>query len=123
MYEAAYGELTPLGGSVYSENLSHLDEKEFSSFTASNFKSGNMVISSSGVSHDSVKQLAESVFNDIPTGVNSPMSSKYQGGFAKVKKDLNGKSYVGLAFEVNPLQGLSIISNYSFDCCNNLSFM
>lgn len=104
LYEAAYGELTPLGGSLYSENLPNLDVKEFSSFVSSHFKSGNIIISSSGVSHESLKQLVESVFNDTVSGESSSGLSTYQGGYMKVRKDLSGSSYVGLGFEVFPQQ-------------------
>lgn len=105
LHEAAYGELTPLGGSIYAENLDELKEQEFASFVGNNFKSGNVVISSSGIPHDSIKQLVESVFNDMPNADRTSVVSPYVGGNVRFRTDLNGQSFIGLGFEVVSQQG------------------
>lgn len=100
LHEAAYGELTPLGGSLYADHLDNLAEWEVSKFAAKTFVTGNIIVSGTGVSHDYLKQLVDTLFVAIPKGPATSTKSDYVGGDIRIRKDLGGTSYVGLAFPI-----------------------
>ena len=62
------------------------------------FVSQNVVVTGSGVGHDALKQLVEVFFHDFPQGAPTKAASPYLGGDVRVRRDLDGVSYLGLAF-------------------------
>ena len=111
LHEAAFGENTPLGSTLLSTSLDNVDENSVLSFRSENFKTGNFVISADGLSHDTLKEVVECQFHGLSTGRTSVAASPYIGGDIRVRADLGGVTYVGLAFPV-PLtqQGISILN-------------
>lgn len=103
LHEASFGELTPLGGSVYAESLDKLDELQVLQFATENLDTEKIVVAASGVSHDKVKQLVEAAFNNfvhIPSPKVAP--SPFTGGEVRIRKDLDGASYVALGLPASP---------------------
>jgi len=102
LHDAAFGENTPLGGSLYAANLDKLDVDAVLAFRAAHFTAPRITVAASGgVSHDALKQMVECYLHSAPAGAASPVpASPYQGGELKVRKDLDGQTYLGLAFPV-----------------------
>jgi predicted Zn-dependent peptidase len=101
LHEAAYGEGTPLGSPKLASSLDAVDADEAMGYRTANFKSGNIIVTASGISadkHDDLSGLIEKVFAPLATGTGSKAASPYVGGYAKVKKDICGQTYLGLAF-------------------------
>lgn len=100
LHEAAYGENSPMGAPVHANDVTKLDVHEVMAYRARNFTAGNLIVSATGVSHDTIKSLTECHFNGMPTGASKAGDTKYHGGDMKVRVDLGGTSRVGLAFPV-----------------------
>ncbi len=105
MYEAAYGELTPLGGSIYADKIEKVDEKEILKFAYKHFVTGNVVISASGIPHERLKDISEAMLAEFQTGDSTKITSPYIGGEVRIRKDINDLSYLGLAFPVTKTNG------------------
>ena len=102
LHDASFGESTPLGASLYASNLDKLCTDEVMAFRKAHFTAPRITVAASGgISHDSLKQMVECYLNGVPTGVTSSVpASPYQGGDLKVRADLDGQTYIGLAFPV-----------------------
>ena len=102
LHDAAFGESTPLGASLYAGNLDKLCTDEVMAFRKAHFTAPRITVAASGgVSHDTLKQMVECYLNGVPAEVASSIpASPYQGGDLKFRADLNGETYVGLAFPV-----------------------
>lgn len=98
LYEAAYGEESTLGASVYG-NLKKLSVSDVLAYRAKTFVSENIVITANGLSTAALESMI-AASADVPTASSPPSSvaCPYVGGDYKVRKDLNGNSYLGLAF-------------------------
>ena len=93
VFEAAYGEGTPLGGSVYSHNLEKLSAADVLAYRSRNFTAGNLVIAADGVALSVLEQAAIR-FAGAATNVSSP----YTGGCVRRRADFGGDVHVALAF-------------------------
>lgn len=102
LHDAAFGECTPLGASVYASTLDKLCQDEVMAFRRAHFTAPRITVAASGgVSHESLKQMVECYLHTVPAGAASPIpASPYQGGDLKVRTDLDGQTYLGLAFPV-----------------------
>ena len=101
LHEAAYGEGTPLGSPKLASSLDTVSADEAVAYRTANFKSGNVIVTASGISadkHDDLTGLIEKVFAPLSSGTGSRAASPYVGGYSKVKKDVCGQTYLGLAF-------------------------
>ena len=98
LLEAAYGENTAMGKPEYAPNLKHLVAGEVMDFRNAHFKTGNLVISGSGVSHDTLKSLVECYFHGMPEGKPTTTAAAYSGGDMKVRTDLDGETYMAIGF-------------------------
>lgn len=101
LHEAAYGEGTPLGSPKLAASLDAVSGDEAMGYRTANFKSGNIIVTASGISgdkHNDLAGLIEKVFAPLASGAGSKAASPYVGGYAKAKKDVNGQTYLGLAF-------------------------
>jgi predicted Zn-dependent peptidase len=101
IHEAAFGERSPLGSSIYAEDLDSLSPAAVSSFRSTNFVASNLVVSlSGGVPHDQVKKMIETHFCSLPASKNNAVrpASPYIGGDRKVRINLGGETYMSLAF-------------------------
>jgi len=100
MHEASFGEGTPLGSSPYSPNLAALPETVVLNFRTRNFVGSNVVVAGNGVSHKDLEAWSEKWFGGLPKGDNSVNGSPYQGGEFRERKNLGGKTYMGLSFPI-----------------------
>lgn len=94
-FEAAYGEGTAMGGSVFSHNLSTLNVDDVLAFRARNFTTGNLVIAADGVSMADIEKVAAGF---TPGAVSTASVSPYTGGCVRRRADFNGDVHVSLAF-------------------------
>ncbi len=108
LLEAAYGENTAMGKPEYSPNLKHLTADEVMAFRNTHFKTGNLVISASGVPHDTLKGLVDCYFHGMPEGKSTATAVTYSGGDMKVRTDLDGETYMALGFH-SPAGGASTL--------------
>ncbi len=123
LHEAAYGETSPLGGSLFAQNVDRLDYREVLDYRQKHFVADNIVVVASGMSHEKLQSLVEQhvVGGKLSAGASShtdielevgqirmastpsaalSTASPYTGGEAKLRQDLGGESHVGLAFPV-----------------------
>ena len=102
LHDAAFGESTPLGASLYAGNLDKLCADEVMAFRKAHFTAPRITVAASGgVSHDSLKQMVECYLHAVPAGAASSIpASPYQGGDLKVRADLDGQTCLGLALPV-----------------------
>jgi len=130
LHEAAYGEVSPLGGSVYG-NLKKLAVSDVLEYRAKTFVAGNVVITANGLSSATLESMLSGSMASFPTASAPPssVSCPYVGGVEKTRTDLNGMTYLGLAFPIpageaakpySVLQGIlsakglsSFVNNYS----------
>lgn len=101
LHEAAYGELSTLGAPVYG-NLKKLHVSDVLEYRAKVFVAENVVITANGISTAALESLLGDSLEHFPTASAPPssVSCPYVGGVEKVKKDLNGATYLGLAFPI-----------------------
>eukprot|EP01038_Epipyxis_sp_PR26KG_P004996 gene4996-6981_t len=99
--EAAYGEVSPKGSSIYASNLKKLTSDDVVEYRTSHFTRKNLVITANGISSDQLQPIVNNLSGVIIEGspVVSP-ASPYVGGEVKIRTDLNGKTYTSLAFPV-----------------------
>jgi predicted Zn-dependent peptidase len=101
LHEASYGEGSPLGSSMFPASVKKLSANEIVAFRKSRFTASNIVVSSTGIPHDTVKKVVQYYFNAMPkTGDSTSPDSPYVGGDVRVRADLGGKTYLGLAFPI-----------------------
>ncbi len=102
LHDAAFGEGTPLGASAYASTLDKLCQDEVMAYRQAHFTAPRITVAASGgLSHDSLKQMVECYLYSVPAGAASAVpASPYQGGDMKVRADLDGQTYLGLAFPV-----------------------
>jgi hypothetical protein len=93
-FEAAYGEGTPMGGSVFSHNLQSLCVDDVLAFRSRNFTAGNLVIAADGVSMIDIEKVAASFTGAASAAATSP----YTGGCVRRRADFGGDVHASLAF-------------------------
>ena len=100
LMEAAYGENTAMGKPEYAPSLPKLSAEEVMAFRAANFTSGNLIVSASGLPFNSLKSMTECYFHGMPESSGKPVlgGSSYTGGDMKVRVEMDGETYMGLAF-------------------------
>jgi predicted Zn-dependent peptidase len=100
LHEAAFGEATPLGGSLYAEDLEALDIDDVLAFRSAHFTSGNLTVTATNVNHESLEQVLQCFLHGLPAGKTAATASPYVGGDFRLRTSLGGKSYLGLGFPV-----------------------
>lgn len=86
LYEAAYGENTPMGSPTYGP-LDKLDVGAVMDFRRAHFSAPNVVVSASGLSIEALKTMAELYLHALPAASSSHRAlplSPYVGGDMKV---------------------------------------
>ncbi|KAJ1427301.1 Metalloenzyme, LuxS/M16 peptidase-like protein [Ochromonadaceae sp. CCMP2298] len=97
--EAAYGETSPLGGSLFAPSLSKLSVPSVLEYRAAHFVRSNLVVAGSGISKAALDALVEKGASQIPDGAAPTLAaSAFVGGDAKVRT--SGPSQLALAFPV-----------------------
>lgn len=103
LHEAAFSEESPMGSSYYNQNIELLNPERVLQFRNNNFIANNIVISSTGVDHNILKELTQKYLSKLPANPNNKISgnSPYVGGYVKVRGDYDGRTYLALAFPVS----------------------
>lgn len=100
LFEAAYGE-SPLGASKFAANLKKLSVADVLQYRAAHFVRGNVVVVGNGVAQEQLEAALNKSVSALPEGPAAALpGSAYVGGDIKVRSDLDGASYFGLAFPV-----------------------
>ena len=98
IHEAAYGEGSPLGSSIYADSLESLAPADVLAYRHKYFTATNTIVTSSGgLPHADLKALTECYFSGLPKGEPSSFPSPFIGGEARVKAAAEG-AYAALAF-------------------------
>ena len=102
LYEAAYGENTPLGSPVFADDLSDLSVASTLGFRKSNFTASRLVVSATGLSIDTLKTMAELYLHALPAGSSALLApqSPYVGGDVKLRDKSVGASHLAVGFPV-----------------------
>jgi len=90
--EAAYGDASPLGNGKYGG----ASPESVADFRTAHYKSGNLIITGSGVSADSLTNTASAM--GLASGSTNVASSTFQSGFAKSKTAFGSNANVAVAF-------------------------
>ena len=102
--EAAYGETSPLGSSLYAPSLKALAVPDVLAYRSTHFVKSNIIVTANGISNDRLKEIIDAKGHLIPDGPTTPAvalaPSPYVGGDIKVRVPLSGTSHVALAFPV-----------------------
>lgn len=102
VHEAAFGENTGYGNSLYAPSLKKLSVDEVLNFRNKNFVRQNVVIAADGIDAFELVQLVESAEEEfvLPSGTaNAVVTPKYVGGELKVRTfTADGVSHAALAF-------------------------
>lgn len=114
LHEAAYGEETPLGSPFLpsKREFKALSAEAVLAFRARTYASSNLIVTASGISAANLKVLLESHLHGLPKGGEKAISlppSPYMGGDVKVKADLEGKTVLGLGFNVAGAKGAELL--------------
>lgn len=97
LHEAAYGDGTPMGSSMYSSDLKKLDVGDVMEYRMRNFKTNNLLVLADGVALNSLESSLRVLGAGEPTPVAS-IPSGFTGGSVRVRADLNGDTHVAIGF-------------------------
>lgn len=101
LHEAAFGEASALGSSIYAPNLKKLSVSDVLQYRAAHFVQGNVVVSGNGIAQERLDAAVNQWASAIPAGAARPVpTSAFVGGEVKVRTDMGGASRFGLAFHV-----------------------
>lgn len=98
LHEAAYGDGTPLGSSLFASDLKKLDVDAVMEFRLRNFKASNLVIAGEGLA---LSALQSSLSHYLPSKEANPVPrapSAFTGGSVRVRADLGGDTHLAIAF-------------------------
>mgnify|MGYP003385886377 CR=1 FL=1 len=111
LHEAAYGELSPMGSTFLAEHgdIANLDPEAVLKYREHQFTAGNVVVSSSGLSHNTAKILSTKYLSALPAGATAPQASPYVGGDAKLKVNCKGHTYSALAFPITNTKASNVL--------------
>lgn len=100
LYEAAYGENTPLGHSLYAST--HVSASGLAAFRARTFTGAGLTVVGSGVAHAQLLSWASALTDGLSGGAApAAPASAYVGGEARVKASAE-EVFVGLALPAPP---------------------
>jgi predicted Zn-dependent peptidase len=100
LHEAAYGENSPLGRAVTNESAAKAEVCDIMAFRSRQFTAGNLTISASGLSHESLRSAVDDAFSGFSGAATSKEASPYTGGDLRVRANTDGVTYAGVAFPV-----------------------
>lgn len=98
LHEAAYGDGTPMGSSLFASDLKKLDVGDVMEYRLRNFRTNNLSVLADGVALNS---LESSVKGFLGSSENAPVTSipsAFTGGSVRVRADLAGDTHVAVAF-------------------------
>ena len=102
--EAAFGETSPLGSSLYAPSLQSLAIPDVLAFRSAHFVKSNIIVTANGISNDRLKEIIDAKGHLIKDGPTTPAvalaPSPYVGGDVKVRVTALGTSHIAIAFPV-----------------------
>lgn len=107
IFEAAYGEGTPMGGSFFSHSLNKLDAEDVLAYRSRNFTAGNLVIAADGVSLSELEKGAAGFVGSATSIADSP----FVGGCVRRRADFNGEVHAAIAFPALPSAQNRVLHN------------
>eukprot|EP00286_Rhodomonas_abbreviata_P028184 CAMPEP_0181312168 /NCGR_PEP_ID=MMETSP1101-20121128/13543_1 /TAXON_ID=46948 /ORGANISM="Rhodomonas abbreviata, Strain Caron Lab Isolate" /LENGTH=390 /DNA_ID=CAMNT_0023418981 /DNA_START=121 /DNA_END=1293 /DNA_ORIENTATION=+ len=101
VHEAAFGEESGLGSSMFAANLNKLGMGAVEAYRAAHFVRSNLSVAASGMSQERLAEVVQRCAETIPEGAAAkPTTCAYTGGSAQKRADMDGNSVLGLAFPV-----------------------
>lgn len=98
LHEAAYGDGTPMGSSLYASDLKKLDVGDVMEYRLRNFKTNNLTVLANGVALDSLQGSTSRFLGSAETVPVAAIPSGFVGGSVRVRADLGGDTHVAVAF-------------------------
>jgi len=111
LHEAAFGELSPMGSSLYARSLDDLSNTIVRDYRNRLYTGGNTLVAASGISHESLKGLVEKYMGTMSNTRGSLAPSPYTGGDVRVKAKV-GTTYATVAFGIDNKYVAAILSAY-----------
>lgn len=101
VHEAAFGETTGFGSSVYAEDLKNLKVADILAYRGAHFVKENLVVAVDGVSSEEFKKILTAYAGQVPSGSAQAVGkADFVGGEVKVRNSSVGTSHVALAFGI-----------------------
>mmetsp|Transcript_5307 Transcript_5307/g.5807 ORF Transcript_5307/g.5807 Transcript_5307/m.5807 type:complete len:438 (+) Transcript_5307:66-1379(+) len=101
VHEAAFGETTGFGSSVYAEDLNNLKVADILAYRGAHFVKENLVVAVDGVSSEEFKKILTAYAGQVPSGSAQAVGeANFVGGEVKVRNSSVGTSHVALAFGI-----------------------
>lgn len=123
LHDAAFGECSPLGASRFAVNSHRLDVNDVLAYRQAHFNAKNLVVASSGIAHDQLKQIVEScaASANLSAGDSSDTASAspFVGGETRIRRDLAGQTYVAVGFPVpsgDDANSYAVLKHYLGKC-------
>jgi predicted Zn-dependent peptidase len=98
LHEAAYGDGTPMGSSLYASDLKKLDVGDVMEYRLRNFKTNNLTVLANGLALTSLETSVKSFLPSSETPSLTSIPSNFTGGSVRVRADLAGDTHVAVAF-------------------------
>ena len=96
IFEAAYGEDSAMGNSMYAKTLGAVTPETVAGFRAAHYTAGNVSIAGTSVSVADLTATASAM--GLPAGASASASSAFVGGEVRFKADYGNDSNVAIAF-------------------------
>jgi predicted Zn-dependent peptidase len=98
LHEAAYGDGTPMGSSLFASDLKKLDVGDVMEYRLRNFKTNNLAVFANGLALDSLQSSVKGFLSSSEAVPVTNIPSGYVGGSARMRADLGGDTHVAIAF-------------------------
>lgn len=98
LHEAAYGDGTPMGSSLYASDLKKLDVGDVMEYRLRNFKTDNLTVLANGLALDTLEGTTKRFLDSAEAVPVTAIPSAFTGGSVRVRADLGGDTHVAVAF-------------------------
>lgn len=99
LHEAAFGEVSTLGAPIFATNLGKLAISDVMDYRTKHFVSENVTITANGISNAALSALVDEATYMPSAGADTVAATcPYVGGEMRVRADLGGHTFLGLAF-------------------------
>lgn len=98
LHEAAYGDGTPMGSSLFANDLKKLDVGDVMEYRLRNFKTNNLTVLANGLALNSLESSVKGFLSSSEAVPVTNIPSGYVGGTARMRADLGGDTHLAIAF-------------------------